>query len=198
MSPAATRCSRWMPKPACPIPISARAAWWTALAGLSALGSGFGYFVGFAPPSWLRWAWQVPELRAFLAGTARLPHLPDTRAVILALERGVADALGAPHAAISLWDEAAQALLLSPQARHLDAPDSHTLDRYIATRQDVRPNTLRNLGQSRRYLVDFFGEEDTRSMLVRHVSQRFTKIINVPNMKDHGAAGVTAVSGGPL
>jgi uncharacterized protein (DUF362 family) len=39
--------------------------------------------------------------------------------------------------------------------------------------------------------VDFFGEEDTRSMLVRHVSQRFTKIINVPNMKDHGASGVT-------
>ena len=39
--------------------------------------------------------------------------------------------------------------------------------------------------------VDFFGEDDTRSMLVRHVSQRFTKIVNVPNMKDHGAAGVT-------
>src|SRR5258708_39070753 len=28
-------------------------------------------------------------------------------------------------------------------------------------------------------------------MLVRHVTERFTKIINVPNMKDHGAAGVT-------
>lgn len=39
--------------------------------------------------------------------------------------------------------------------------------------------------------VDFFGEDDTRSNLVRHVSERFTKIINVPNMKDHGAAGVT-------
>lgn len=39
--------------------------------------------------------------------------------------------------------------------------------------------------------VDFFGEDDTRSMLVRHVSERFTKIINVPNMKDHGASGVT-------
>lgn len=39
--------------------------------------------------------------------------------------------------------------------------------------------------------VNFFGEEDTRSMLVKHVSERFTKIINVPNMKDHGAAGVT-------
>ena len=39
--------------------------------------------------------------------------------------------------------------------------------------------------------VNFFGEDDTRSMLVRHVSERFTKIINIPNMKDHGASGVT-------
>jgi uncharacterized protein (DUF362 family) len=39
--------------------------------------------------------------------------------------------------------------------------------------------------------VDFFGEDDTRSNLVRLVSERFTKIIDVPNMKDHGAAGVT-------
>lgn len=39
--------------------------------------------------------------------------------------------------------------------------------------------------------ANFFGEEDTRSNLVRLVSERFDKIINVPNMKDHGAAGVT-------
>ena len=39
--------------------------------------------------------------------------------------------------------------------------------------------------------VNFFGEEDTRSNLVRLVSERLTKIVNVPNMKDHGASGVT-------
>lgn len=39
--------------------------------------------------------------------------------------------------------------------------------------------------------VNFFGEDDTRSNLIRAVSQEFDKIINVPNMKDHGAAGVT-------
>ena len=39
--------------------------------------------------------------------------------------------------------------------------------------------------------VDFFGEEDTRSNLYRGVSRRATKIVNVPNMKDHGASGVT-------
>ncbi len=37
----------------------------------------------------------------------------------------------------------------------------------------------------------FFDEEDTRSNMIRLVATRFTKIVNVPNMKDHGAAGVT-------
>jgi hypothetical protein len=39
--------------------------------------------------------------------------------------------------------------------------------------------------------ADLFGEEDTRSNMMRLVSGRLTKIINIPNMKDHGATGVT-------
>ena len=39
--------------------------------------------------------------------------------------------------------------------------------------------------------ADLFGEEDTRSNLMGLVSRRLTKIINVPNIKDHGATGVT-------
>lgn len=39
--------------------------------------------------------------------------------------------------------------------------------------------------------VDFFGEEETRSFLSRLITRQVTKIVNVPNMKDHGAAGVT-------
>lgn len=39
--------------------------------------------------------------------------------------------------------------------------------------------------------VNFFGEDDTRSFMLRMSTERFTKIINVPNMKDHGASGVT-------
>ncbi|MFN7939867.1 MAG: DUF362 domain-containing protein [Bryobacteraceae bacterium] len=39
--------------------------------------------------------------------------------------------------------------------------------------------------------VNFFGEDETRSNAVRMVTEQFTKIINVPNMKDHGASGVT-------
>ncbi len=39
--------------------------------------------------------------------------------------------------------------------------------------------------------ADLFGEEDTRSNMMQLVSRRLTKIINIPNMKDHGATGVT-------
>jgi uncharacterized protein (DUF362 family) len=39
--------------------------------------------------------------------------------------------------------------------------------------------------------ANFFGEDDTRSYLLRMVTEHFTKIVNVPNMKDHGASGVT-------
>jgi hypothetical protein len=61
---------------------------------------------------------------------------------------------------------------------------------FAAERANVR-------GDNQRYdpgvyvEADFFGEDDTRSNMIRLVSQKLTKIINIPNMKDHGATGVT-------
>jgi uncharacterized protein (DUF362 family) len=54
-----------------------------------------------------------------------------------------------------------------------------------------RRGTIVNYDPNTYVDVNFFGEDDTRSNLARLVSERCTKIINVPNMKDHGAAGVT-------
>ena len=39
--------------------------------------------------------------------------------------------------------------------------------------------------------TSFFGEDDTRSNVVRLVSETLTKIVNVPNLKEHQASGVT-------
>ena len=39
--------------------------------------------------------------------------------------------------------------------------------------------------------ADLFGEEDTRSNMMRLVSEKLTKIVNIPNVKDHGATGAT-------
>ena len=74
--------------------------------------------------------------------------------------------------------------------------DTVHYDRYVPAGVNIwAAETSRGsiLGYDPRVYVDvnFFGEEDTRSNLVRLVSERFTKIVNVPNMKDHGAAGVT-------
>ncbi len=67
--------------------------------------SGLAYYVGFAPPRWLRRAWQEPELRGFLGRAAQLPRLPDTPSILQELERGAATSVGAPNAAIGLWNE---------------------------------------------------------------------------------------------
>ncbi len=39
--------------------------------------------------------------------------------------------------------------------------------------------------------TSFFGEDDTRSNVARLVSETLTKIVNVPNLKEHQASGVT-------
>lgn len=56
---------------------------------------------------------------------------------------------------------------------------------------EVPRRSIRNYDPRAYVEVDFFGEDDTRSNLVRLVTNTFSKIINVPNMKDHGASGVT-------
>jgi uncharacterized protein (DUF362 family) len=70
-------------------------------------------------------------------------------------------------------------------------------DRYVpggvnvwAAEKDFR-GSIRGYDPKTYVEVDFFGEEDTRSFMTRPVADTFTKIINVPKMKEHQAAGVT-------
>ena len=79
-------------------------AGWEELGAALGVASGVCYFVGFAPPTWLRRAWQEPEVRTFLQRVTRLARLSDIRNLVQELERGAADALGAPAARIALWD----------------------------------------------------------------------------------------------
>lgn len=79
----------------------------SALIGLA---SGICFFFGFVPPTWLRRAWQEPELRHFLSRAASLPRLPDTRSIVRELEAGAAASLGAPSATVGLWDAERQRL----------------------------------------------------------------------------------------
>ncbi|HEU5085971.1 MAG TPA: GAF domain-containing sensor histidine kinase, partial [Roseiflexaceae bacterium] len=85
------------------VPASAASLWQIMQDGVG-LAAGLSFFIGFAPPAALRRAWQEPELRAFLARAVELPRLPDTAAIVAALEQGAMRSIGAQGATIGLWD----------------------------------------------------------------------------------------------
>jgi hypothetical protein len=105
---------------------------------VSVLVSGFAYFLGFAPPSIVRRAWQEPELRSFLGRAASLPRLPDTDAIVRELERGAKAALGAPQATIGLWDEAEERMRYNGP----DGPVAFAADQLIGGRAFVTQSPI--------------------------------------------------------
>jgi signal transduction histidine kinase len=112
---------------------------WRNLVDITALASGLGFFIGFAPPRWLRRAWQEPELRAFLGRAASLPRLPDTASILRELERGAADSVGAPNATLGLWDETAQVLRFTINGEELAvAPDDDVASMHTFRSQQAR------------------------------------------------------------
>ena len=71
---------------------------------LAALVAVLSFFLGFAPPSWIRRAWREPDLRAFLERSIRLTGVADDREAIAALQQAAADTFGASGGAIGLAD----------------------------------------------------------------------------------------------
>jgi len=140
------------------------AGMWDELGAALGLASGACYFVAFAPPTWLRRAWQEPELRAFLASAASLPRLPDLRSIVRELEAGTAAALGAPAARIALWD---------PDANLLQAvgeKDPWTLDpvaQPIMARAYItqRPTLITDLAHADPANAGLFDKYNARTLL---------------------------------
>jgi len=108
---------------------------WRALSDVLALACGVAYFVGFAPPSWLRRAWQEPDLRAFLGRAASLPRLPDTGAIVRELEHGASSSLGTNHAVIGLWNASAGDLQFEFEAGETRQPLVDAVARRAFTTQ---------------------------------------------------------------
>jgi hypothetical protein len=78
--------------------------------------------------------------------------------------------------------------IVAAESAHPFAPNTNRLYDIAGT-----PSRDENGGYDPATYVEanFFGEEDTRSSIMRLVSRRLTKIINIPVMKDHGATGAT-------
>src|SRR5688572_7773633 len=73
-----------------------------ALPQIISLFAALAFFLGFAPPTWVRRAWREPDLRRFLERSIHLPTLPDERRALQEVESAVAAAFGAPGASIGL------------------------------------------------------------------------------------------------
>lgn len=114
------------------LPISVEDA--RALTYILGLAAGVCYFIGFTPPSWLRRAWQAPELRAYLERVAELSRISDRAAIITALEQGAAGSLGVPQAGIGLWDEQSHVLHFSAPGTPFDLPTNSHLPAAVAFR----------------------------------------------------------------
>ena len=71
---------------------------------VAALAAVVAFFLGFAPPSWIRRAWREPDLRGFLERSVRLVGVSDERSVITELQQSAAAAFGATGASIGVSD----------------------------------------------------------------------------------------------
>lgn len=91
------------------------------LAGLVAV---IAFFIGFAPPAWIRRAWREPELRRFLERSVHLAGVADDRQAIRELQRAAAAALGATGAWIGMADRSRNVLrYVGETGDWLDYPD---------------------------------------------------------------------------
>jgi signal transduction histidine kinase len=107
--------------------------WWLVLGAVLGIGAGLGYFLGFAPPTWLRHAWQAPALRDFILQATGLAAR-DSDQLALGLERETAAALGCEGAVLARWDSAAEVL----RFRYRGEPMVLTLPDTIAGRVFTR------------------------------------------------------------
>lgn len=125
---------------------------------------------------------DVVGIKVNCSGAPQIRACPEVVAAIV----GNLTAIGVPPAQIYVYERFADQMRSVNYPPHLPAGV-----RVVAAEGDFARGAV--LGYDPRTYVDacFFGEDDTRSNLVRLVSERFTKIINVPNAKEHQAAGVT-------
>ena len=89
------------------------------------------FFLGFAPPAWIRRAWREPDLRAFLERSVHLAGVAEERAAILELQAAAAAAFGATGASIGLAEPERRTLrYVSAAGEWVEYPD----DQFIAGR----------------------------------------------------------------
>ena len=133
--------------------------------------------------SWARF-FTPADVVGIKVNASGAPGIFSTREIVVEIARNLL-ALGIPPANVFVYERFRSQLddigyeKSLPKGIAVEAAE----ERRGSRNERYDPNTFVE--------VDFHGEDDTRSNMSRVVSQRATKIVNVPNMKDHGASGVT-------
>jgi uncharacterized protein (DUF362 family) len=123
---------------------------------------------------------DVVGIKVNCSGAPRIRSTPELVGVIVERVMGV----GVPPEHIWIYERFENQLVTVPYREFVPAAV------HLHAAETDRGSIL---GYDPKVYVEtsFFGEEDTRSNVMRIVSERLTKIINVPNMKEHQASGVT-------
>ncbi len=130
---------------------------------LASLGAAVSYYLGFAPPTWLRRAWQEPELRLFLEQVGTLSRLHSRDVIIQELENGAAQTLGAPIAVIGIWDPHAGVLRARWDGQEIERhPGQGLMGKVFVTQQPTFSTDVR-----REYpqLAEFYQRYGTHAAL---------------------------------
>ena len=94
-----------------------------------ALFAAIAFFLGFAPPTWIRRAWREPDLRNFLERSIHLPTVTDERRAVVEIQNAAAGAFGAAGASIGLAVPGRPILrYVNPEGEWIEYPD----DAFIA------------------------------------------------------------------
>ncbi|MCA1588470.1 MAG: GAF domain-containing sensor histidine kinase, partial [Chloroflexi bacterium] len=151
-----------------------------AVTQLGALAAVIAFFIGFAPPAWIRRSWREPDLRRFLERSIHLATVGDERRALVETQQAAADAFGATGAAIGLAVEGRQVLrYVSAEGEWVEYPD----DAFIAG-QAFR--------QQRRIVAMDAGRADPDHAEV-YRSTAATTVIAAPVTSDERRVGVLSI-----
>jgi hypothetical protein len=113
------------------------------------------------------------------------PHVVSDHAIVAETVRQLMNT-GVPAAQIYVYERFQQQLDAVNYAPHLPGEVQ-----IVAAERENAYSDNSGYDPATYVEADLFGEEDTRSNMMRLITRRLTKIINIPNVKDHGATGAT-------
>jgi diguanylate cyclase (GGDEF)-like protein/PAS domain S-box-containing protein len=145
--------------------------------------SGISFYLGFAPPRWLRQTWQLIELQRFLRRTGGRSAADRANKVLEDLCEAANNAVGGTEAVVALWDESRKRLVIQPLSEY------PKLSGELAATEGV----IGAAWQERKPIVAFqpsrFGPEDARLMVAVGASGLFA----IPITRPAGAWGLLLV-----